>query len=65
MRKLKKIPNFETEDAERKFWDTHDSIDYVDWSKAKRVRFTNLTPSTQTISLRLPEWLLDSIKLKN
>lgn len=64
MKKLKKIPNFKTEDEEREFWWTHDSTDYVDWSKAVIMRFPNLKPSTETISLRLPKWLLDEIKMK-
>jgi len=64
MNKLKNIPEFKTEDEERSFWETHDSTEYLDWSKAKTVRFPNLKPSTKTISLRLPESLLDSIKIE-
>ena len=60
---LKKIPKFRSEAAERKFWETHDSTDYVDWSKATRVRFPNLKLSTKSISLRLPVSLLDDIKI--
>jgi len=62
-RKLKLIPKFKTEAAERKFWETHDSTEYVDWSRARRVRFPNLKPSTTSISLRLPIGLLDEIKI--
>jgi len=62
MKKLKKIPNFKNEDEEREFWASHDSTEYVDWSKAERVIFPNLKPSTETISLRLPEYLLARIK---
>ncbi len=51
---LKTIPKFRGEAEERRFWETHDSTDYVDWSKAERVRLPNLKPSTTTISLRLP-----------
>ncbi len=50
------------EAEERDFWLTHDTTDYVDWSKAKKVTFPNLKPTTQSISLRLPLWMLDSIK---
>ncbi len=60
---LKKIPKFRSEAAERKFWETHDSTDYLDWSKAKRVRFPNLKLSTISISLRLPIGLLEEIKI--
>jgi len=59
----KKLPRFANEQAERAFWETHDSADYVDWSKAKRAVLPKLKPSTKTISLRLPQHLLDSIKV--
>jgi predicted DNA binding CopG/RHH family protein len=62
MKKLKNIPHFKTEDEEREFWNTHDSTEYVDWSKAERVIFPNLKPSTESISLRLPQALLARIK---
>jgi len=61
-KKLKTIPKFANENEEREFWLTHDTTDYVDWSKAKRVTFPNLKPTTQSISLRLPLWMLESIK---
>ncbi len=64
MSKLKKIPEFKSEKEERAFWEAHDSTEYVDWSKAKLARFPNLKPSTKTISLRLPESLLDRIKIE-
>ena len=41
-KELKPIPYFKDEDEERAFWESHDSTDYVDWSKAKRVQFPNL-----------------------
>lgn len=58
----KPIPEFATEADERRFWETHDSVDFVDWSSARRVRFSNLKPSTETISLRLPAGLLADLK---
>ena len=61
-KKLKPIPHFRTEAEEREFWETHDSTPYVDWSKAQRVTFPNLRPSTKTISLRLPQSLLNNIR---
>ena len=63
MSKLKPIPVLKNEADERKFWETHDSTDYVDWSKAQRVRFPNLKPSTTSISIRLPIGLLEDIKI--
>jgi len=61
-KKLKPIPEFKSEAAERAFWKAHDSSDYVDWSLAQRVSFPNLKASTRSISLRLPEPLLDRIR---
>jgi predicted DNA binding CopG/RHH family protein len=61
--KAKAIPTFKTESQERKFWETHDSADYIDLSKAVPVRFPNLKPSTTAISLRLPVSLLEQIKI--
>ena len=63
MSKLKPIPAFKSEAEERKFWETHDSTDYIDWRKAERVRFANLKPSTTAISIRLPLGLLEQIKI--
>jgi predicted DNA binding CopG/RHH family protein len=60
---MKKIPTFKTESDEQEFWATHDSTEYVDWSKAKRAVFPNLKPSTKTISLRLPQAMLEELKL--
>lgn len=60
---LKPVPQFTSEAQERKFWETNDSSAYVDWSRASKVVLPNLKPSTKTISLRLPQHLLDSIKV--
>ena len=59
-----KIPAFKSEAEKRAFWEKHDSTDYVDWSKAKKAIMPNLKPTTTTISLRLPEALLDRIKVE-
>ena len=64
MSKVKKKPEFKSEAEERAFWESHDSTEYVDWKQAKRAQFPNLKPSTKTISLRLPESLLDRIKIE-
>jgi predicted DNA binding CopG/RHH family protein len=58
----KSIPKFRSEAEERRFWETHDTTDYVDWSSARLARFPNLKPSTETISLRLPAGLLADLK---
>ena len=59
----KKIPKFKSEDKERKFWEDHDSTEYVDWKKGKRVVLPELKPSMKTISLRLPASMLEELKL--
>lgn len=62
--KIKKdIPHFKNEAEEREFWEREDSSDHVDWSQAEQVTFSNLKPSTQSISLRLPAELLDAIRV--
>jgi predicted DNA binding CopG/RHH family protein len=58
-----KIPKFKTEAEEREFWANADSSDYVDWSKANRILLPNIKPSLRTISLRLPELMLEELKL--
>jgi predicted DNA binding CopG/RHH family protein len=60
---MKKIPQFKSEEEERDFWKTHDSTEYVDWKNAERITLANLKPSVKTISLRLPEAMLEELKL--
>ena len=64
MKKLKKLPKFKNEDEEREFWFTHDSTEYLDWSKAKRGIFFDVKPSTRTISIRFPNITLAKLKQK-
>lgn len=64
MSKTKTTPDFKNEAEERAFWESHDSTEFVDWEQAQRAQFPKLKPSTKTISLRLPESLLDSIKVE-
>ena len=63
MKKLKRMPKFRDEEEEAQFWSSHDSTEYVDYSKATRTLFPNLRASTETISLRLPKSLLDHLKM--
>lgn len=60
--KLKKVPKFKSEEEERGFWATHDSVDYIDWSKGRWLTLPNLKPSLTTISLRLPDLLIAELK---
>lgn len=64
MQKRKALPQFKSETDEREFWATHDSTDYIDWSRAfKNPAMPRLKPSTATISLRLPRSLLHALKM--
>ncbi len=58
----KPIPRFKNENAEREFWASHDSTEFIDWRKAGRATLPNLKPSSQTISLRLPKPMLARLK---
>jgi len=60
---MKKIPKFKSEDKEREFWADADSLEFIDWKKAKKIVLPDLKPSVRTISLRLPESMLEEIKL--
>jgi len=61
-RSPKQVPTFASEDAERAFWAKHSVRDYFDWSRAVLATFPNLRPSTTTISIRLPEPMLEELK---
>ncbi len=62
MKKLKDIPIFKNEDEEISFWENHDSTEYIDWEKSEPVIFSRLKPTTKTISLRLPEYMLEKLR---
>ncbi len=61
--KKKTIPHFKNEEAERKFWTNHNSADYIDWSKAERAKFPELKPSEKAISIRMPIFLIEELKI--
>lgn len=62
MKRLKKMPKFKDENEEFEFWSSHDSTEYVDWSKAEKTYFPNLSSSSRHISIRLPERLFEQLK---
>ncbi len=62
-KKLKEIPILRTEDEEREFWAKTDSTDFVDWDSSESVVLPKLKPTTRTISLRIPESMLEKIRL--
>ena len=59
----KRIPKFRNEDSERRFWSKHDSTGFVEWKKGKRIVLSKLKPSSKTISIRLPEMMVEELKL--
>lgn len=59
----KKIPEFRSEEEEFEFWSKGDSTEYLDWSKAKRVKLPNLKPTLRTISIRLPVSMVEDLKI--
>ena len=61
--KRKRLPKFKSEDEERKFWATHSPLDHFDMAKARRVTLPKLKASARTISIRLPEMMLEELKL--
>lgn len=61
--RVRKVPKFRNEDEERDFWSSHDSTEFVDWRQAARVKLPNLRPTTRTISIRLPEAMIERLKV--
>ncbi len=61
--RMRKVLRFVSEDQERGFWTSHDSTDFVDWRQAERVKLPNLRPTTRTISIRLPESMIERLKV--
>ena len=62
-KKLKAVPKFRSHEEAGDFWMSHDTTEYLDWSKAQKVRFPRLRPSTATISLRLPQAMLEELRV--
>ncbi len=63
MKKPKRIPRFRSEEQERRFWARNDSAEFVDYAQAKLASFPNLKPTSRAISIRLPESLIENIKM--
>lgn len=63
MKNLKTIPRFKNEDEEREFWASHDVIDYFDFDHSIKGEFINLKPSTKNVTVRLPDWIVNNLKL--
>jgi predicted DNA binding CopG/RHH family protein len=64
MKKKLKLPNFKSEDEEREFWSKLDLSEYYEPDDLEEVTFPNLKPTTRSIAIRIPEWLIDRVKEK-
>lgn len=62
-KKLKEIPRFQSEQEEIEFWQNHDSAEYIDWKKGRKMTFPSLKPSLKSISIRLPESIIEQLKV--
>ena len=60
---LRKIPIFASEDEERAFWASADATEYINWRQAKRAQLPNLRPTSRVISIRLPETMIERLKI--
>ena len=60
---VRKLPRFENEEQERLFWTKYDTADYINWRKAQSVKLVKLRPTTRTISIRLPETMIEQLKV--
>lgn len=63
MKELKEIPSFENEAEERAFWAAHDSTEFIDWNEAETVSLPKLKPTMKTVSLRLPEFIINELQM--
>jgi predicted DNA binding CopG/RHH family protein len=59
----KQIPVFKSEDAEREFWANHSPLDFMDRTSARKGVFPDLKPSLKSVSIRLPEDMLEELKV--
>ena len=62
-KQIKEIPEFNNEAEEREFWEKHDSTEFVDWGQGKKASFPALKPSLKSISIRLPESMIEQLKV--
>ncbi len=63
MKRTSKVPKFKSLAEERAFWKNTDSTELVDWSKSSAVTFPNVKPTVRSISIRLPQSMIDELKV--
>lgn len=64
MKKLKRIPKFKSEKDEREFWQKVDSTEYVDYSSLEKWTFPNLKLTSKPITIRIPESIIEKVKIR-
>jgi len=64
MKRQLKIPKFKSEDEERLFWANLDLSEYFESSDFERISFPNLKPTSRSISIRIPDYLINRVKEK-
>ena len=64
MKKKLVLPKFKNEDEEREFWWNLDLSEYYEPADLEEVSFPNLKPTSRSISIRIPEYLLNRLKEK-
>ena len=62
MKKKLKVPKFKTENQERAFWSRVDLSKHFEPNDFKSVSFPNLKPTSTSISLRIPNYILFRLK---
>ena len=63
MKKKLILPEFKNEDEEIEFWDKHSVLDFPDVFKPVKLDFSKLKPSTAKVTLRLPQMMLDDLRM--
>jgi len=64
MKKKLKLPKFKNEDDEREFWWNLDLSEYYEPEDLEEVSFPNLKPTSRSISIRIPEYIINRVKEK-
>ena len=59
---MSKLPKFATDQEEARFWETHDSTEFLDDTEPVEVAFVDARPRKKQISLRLDARVIDVLK---
>ena len=61
-KQLTKVPKFKNEDQEQVFWSKLDLSKHFEPKDFKKVSFPNLKPTSTSISIRVPNYILARLK---